>query len=199
MKEEFKPRIPNWMAGLMIGTAIFFVLLQWLLAWILMGWLVVIFSYCTFLLWYKIRGVTFLDRFVWRKLMSWVISFFFSLISNGVIPGILLGVLGTISAVKMEDKLVEKKVVTREELALLNTVAIKLFHTHGGDSPEFMHALALALGKRIEERYEDKKTELKDKAKSRFKNSSAYKRGLTASEYAQKAQDAYPVENKKAA
>ena len=44
---------------LMICTALFFDVLQWVLAFVFMDWLVSIFAYLTFFLWFKINGVSF--------------------------------------------------------------------------------------------------------------------------------------------
>ncbi len=153
--EEFEPRIPDWMAGLMIGTAIFFSALQWLLAFIFMGWLVAIYAYLTFFVWYKIRGVMFLER-AGAKIASWVVGFIISVFSNGIVPGIIFSVFATIALVKFEDKLVESGVVTKEELSKLNVFVVGLAKKHGIESPEFRHALAQALGREIVNRAKDK-------------------------------------------
>jgi hypothetical protein len=59
MPEE-KKGLDNVTIALMICTALFFDGLQWLLGWILMGWLVSIFAGLTFYTWFKIRGMSFM-------------------------------------------------------------------------------------------------------------------------------------------
>jgi hypothetical protein len=51
------PKIETHTAALMIGTAIFFDILQWGAAFIFMDWLVSIFAYMTFGLWFLMKGI----------------------------------------------------------------------------------------------------------------------------------------------
>jgi hypothetical protein len=46
--------------GLMIGTAIFYDITQWLLAFIFMDWLVGFFAFMTFYVWFKMHGISFM-------------------------------------------------------------------------------------------------------------------------------------------
>lgn len=61
MKEEKKESkgLGNTTLILMISTAIFFDVLQWLLAFVFMDWFVSIFAFLTFYVWYKMRGLKF--------------------------------------------------------------------------------------------------------------------------------------------
>ena len=45
--------------GFMIGVAAFFDMLQILLSWILLGWLIIPIEYGTFWLWFKFNGISF--------------------------------------------------------------------------------------------------------------------------------------------
>ena len=42
---------------LMLGTALFFDSLQWLLNFIFLGWIIMIFAGLTFFLWFRIKGI----------------------------------------------------------------------------------------------------------------------------------------------
>ncbi|MEX0919412.1 MAG: hypothetical protein WDZ64_01525 [Parcubacteria group bacterium] len=44
----------------MISTAFFFDVLQWLLTFIFMGWLVSVFAFLTFYVWFKMYGMNFM-------------------------------------------------------------------------------------------------------------------------------------------
>ena len=57
---EDKKGLDNATIALMIGVALFFDALQWLLGWIFMGWLASIFAGLTFYVWFKIRGMSFM-------------------------------------------------------------------------------------------------------------------------------------------
>lgn len=46
--------------ALMVGTAVFFDVLQWLMAFIFMDWLVGLFAFMTFWLWFKLNGISFM-------------------------------------------------------------------------------------------------------------------------------------------
>lgn len=60
MEEERKGKgLGNTTLVLMFSTAIFFDVLQWLLAFLFMDWLVSIFAFLTFYVWFKMRGLKF--------------------------------------------------------------------------------------------------------------------------------------------
>lgn len=59
MPEE-KKGLNNTTIALMISVAIFYDVLQWLLAFIFMGWLVSIFALLTFYVWFKTKGMSFM-------------------------------------------------------------------------------------------------------------------------------------------
>lgn len=61
----------------MMTVAIFFDVMQWLLAFILMDWLVSIFAYLTFFLWFKIKGISFMKP---RRLLVAGTSFILEII-----------------------------------------------------------------------------------------------------------------------
>ena len=52
--------LDNTTIVLMVVTALFFDALQWLLAFVFMGWLVSIYAGLTFYVWFKIRGMSFM-------------------------------------------------------------------------------------------------------------------------------------------
>lgn len=55
-----KKELKNTTIALMVGTAVFFDVLQWLLAFILMDWLAGFFAFLTFYVWFKIYGMNFM-------------------------------------------------------------------------------------------------------------------------------------------
>jgi len=79
MPEE-KKGLNNTTIVLMICVALFYDVLQWLLGWIFMGWLVSIFAGLTFYTWFKIRGMSFMKP---KRFLSFGGSFIVELI-----PGI---------------------------------------------------------------------------------------------------------------
>jgi ABC-type proline/glycine betaine transport system permease subunit len=58
MSEE-KKGLDNTTIWLMVSVAFFFDVLQWLLDFIFMSWLVTIFAWLTFYVWFKMRGISF--------------------------------------------------------------------------------------------------------------------------------------------
>jgi hypothetical protein len=60
MEEEKREKeLKNHTIALMVGTALFFDALQWLLAFVFMDWLAGFFAFMTFFVWFKIHGVKF--------------------------------------------------------------------------------------------------------------------------------------------
>lgn len=109
----------------MITVAIFFAVLGWILAFVFMGWLVAIVSYATFLLWFRLRDVGFLERFGAKKIFAWIVAPILSIASDGIIPGAVVTVVITIVIVDLEDKLIEKKLITREQLRTAERLLIE--------------------------------------------------------------------------
>lgn len=61
MAEENKEKgLKNHTIVFMICVALFYDVLQWLLGWLLMGWLVTIFYGLTFYVWFKSYGISFM-------------------------------------------------------------------------------------------------------------------------------------------
>ncbi|OHA91589.1 MAG: hypothetical protein A2758_00565 [Candidatus Zambryskibacteria bacterium RIFCSPHIGHO2_01_FULL_49_18] len=61
MPEQNKEKgLKNHTIALMICTALFFDVLQWLLAFIFMDWLAGFFAFLTFFLWFKTHGISFM-------------------------------------------------------------------------------------------------------------------------------------------
>lgn len=58
--EEQNQGLQKTTIALMIGTALFFDVLQWLMAFLFMDWVVGIFAGLTFYLWFKIHGISFM-------------------------------------------------------------------------------------------------------------------------------------------
>lgn len=75
---------------LMVSTALLFDVLQILLAFILLGWLIIPVAYLTFWLWFKMQGINF---FSFRRAPTLGIGFFLEFISVGIIPSITYTVL----------------------------------------------------------------------------------------------------------
>lgn len=59
MPEENKG-LNNTTIVFMVAVALFYDVLQWLLGWILMGWLASIFAGLTFYVWFKMKGMSFM-------------------------------------------------------------------------------------------------------------------------------------------
>ena len=59
MPEE-KRGLSNTTIVLMVSVALFYDVLQWLLGFLFMGWLVSIVAWMTFYVWFKIRGLSFM-------------------------------------------------------------------------------------------------------------------------------------------
>jgi hypothetical protein len=124
-KEEKIERISNPTAGLMLGTAVFFDMAQWLLSFIVMGWLVNIFAIFTFFLWFALHGVNFFKRNPLKKL-GWIsvvaLIKLIPVLGAWIVVGWSGTVLRIIYMVKSEDKkrneeieLAEKKSARRRQ------------------------------------------------------------------------------------
>lgn len=159
--DEKEIRIPDGTAMLMIGTALLYDALQalfvlipflgWFLSFMLMLW-----SFLTFnVVWFHIRGIKFFESLIGkggRALVRWLLCSFLEVVSVGAIPGITVWIILTILQTRLDDNLVAHKIVTREELELIDQSVKKLYKQHGAESPEFRQALAHALGEQIEHR-----------------------------------------------
>ena len=60
-QQKQKPSLKNTTIVLMISTALFFDILQWLLEFLFMGWLITIFAHLTFFVWLKTKGVSYIN------------------------------------------------------------------------------------------------------------------------------------------
>lgn len=116
MNEEKKTRIPNHTAVLMLGVAALYDSLQALLATtgvgIVFGPFVTIIAYLHFWLWFKLRGVGFLDKLD-RAAIKRLISFWFSGLLEMVpgadaLPMIAINTFFLISITKTEDAIKNK-------------------------------------------------------------------------------------------
>ncbi len=159
-KEEI--RIPGGTAMLMLGTAFFYDTLQALFNLIpFLGWmlasLLVLFSFLTFnVVWFRIRGIYFMESALGKYLIFRLIKGFIPFIEImpglQMFPGITIFVLIVIIETRFDDMLVAKEIVTREELEHINNFVRSMYRKHGAESPEFRHALAEALGEQIRHR-----------------------------------------------
>ena len=152
--DEKEIRIPDGTAMLMVGTALFYDALQALfdlipfLGWIL-SYLLMLYVFLTFnVVWFHIRGIKFFESLIGkggRALVKWLLCTFLEVVSVGALPGVTLWIILTILQVRLDDKLVANKIVTREELKFIDQSVKKLYKKHGAESPEFRQALAHAL------------------------------------------------------
>lgn len=55
-----KKSLKSWEIAFMVIVALFFDAIQWLLAFILMDWIVSIYAFLTFYIWFKIKGMSFM-------------------------------------------------------------------------------------------------------------------------------------------
>ena len=76
--------------GLMCGVALFYDVLQILLSWIGIGWLIIPIFYLHFWLWFKIHGIKF---FTMKRAKSLGIGAFLEFITAGIAPAFFVNVL----------------------------------------------------------------------------------------------------------
>lgn len=159
--DEKEIRITETSAYLMIGTALFYDVLQALftpiayVGWIL-NYLLMVFVFLTFnVVWFHIIGIKFFESLVGkggRALVKWLLCSFLEVVTLGAVPGITIWITLTILQVRLDDSLVARGIVTREELEVIDQSVKKLYKKHGAESPEFYEALAKDLGKQVEHR-----------------------------------------------
>ncbi len=87
---ENKKSLSNTTIGLMVGVALFYDVLQWFLAFIFMGWIVIPIAYLTFLLWFQMHGLRF---FTSKRATSMGVGAFLEFVSAGIVPSITFNVL----------------------------------------------------------------------------------------------------------
>ena len=101
-QEQEKKGLKSTTISLMIGTALFFDALQWLLAFIFMDWAVTMFAYMTFWVWFITKGIRLLTpkRFAIQTgtLLIEVVPFIAAL------PAISCMVMLTIFDTKLKEK-----------------------------------------------------------------------------------------------
>src|SRR3989344_8869085 len=85
-----KKGLNNTTIVFMIVVALFYDVLQWFLAFVFMGWLVIPVAYLTFLVWFQMHGVSF---FTLKRTPSLGVGMFLEFISAGIIPSITFNVL----------------------------------------------------------------------------------------------------------
>lgn len=117
---------------------------------------ILVLTFFTFFIWFKIHDVGFLERFGAKKILAYIAVPIIEVMTLGVAPGITFAVGITIAIVRFEDKLIKEGVVTREDLKKLENAVIKTGKIHGFDSPHFNRELASSLGRDIKERYTPK-------------------------------------------
>ncbi len=54
-----EPKLTNITIALIVSTAVFFDVLQWVMAFVFLDWLVGFFAFLTFWLWFKLKGISF--------------------------------------------------------------------------------------------------------------------------------------------
>ncbi|GEM_PF-4132983 len=90
MKPEEKKGLDNATIALMTAVALFYDVLQILLALIFLGWLILPIAYLTFFVWFKIHGLNFLSL---KRAPTIGVGFLLEFISAGIIPAITFAVL----------------------------------------------------------------------------------------------------------
>jgi len=90
--ETHKKELSNATIVLMTSVALFYDALQWLLAYILMGWLLIPIFYLTFIVWFRMRGVKFLTL---KRAPTLAVGAILETITVGIIPGFTFIVLRT--------------------------------------------------------------------------------------------------------
>ncbi len=116
--EDIQYRISKITFYFMLTVAIFFDVIQVGLDFIpLLGWIassmVALVAFLTYFLWFKMRGIGFMEKFGAKKLIAYaVIPLLECFIS--FIPGLTVMVIMTYSIVKTEDKLEEAGILTQK-------------------------------------------------------------------------------------
>ncbi len=158
-----KPRIPKTTALLMVSVAVFYDTLQVLFFLIpylgpVLSYFVLLCSFITFnILWFHVCNVRFTEQMFGRigrwgvlKLLIRVgVPAALEIFTGGLAPSITLWVFFTITGVRESDLLVEKGIVTREQLDQIDDFVLKMGKKHGFESKEFRKEMGLALGHEI--------------------------------------------------
>lgn len=105
-EKEKKPRFKNTTIVFMVVVAIFFDVLQWLLAFIFMGWMVSIFAVLTFYLWFRLNGVKFVSP---KRIGTLFGGFFIEIIP---ILNVLPAWTAAVTIISLDAKVKEKLPVT---------------------------------------------------------------------------------------
>ncbi len=158
MEEDFKPRIKNSTAVLMIFVSFFYDALQALINLIpiagqILAYGVLLLSAFHLFVWFKIHDVGFLERFGAKKIMAYIAVPIIEILTVGIAPGITIATGITIAIVKSEDALIKAGLISREDLRMIESFVLRAGKVHGFDSPEFKHALSGSLKKEVEKRY----------------------------------------------
>ncbi|MFH0846352.1 MAG: hypothetical protein V1851_03085 [Patescibacteria group bacterium] len=125
---EYEYRISKTSFYLMLGTAIFFDLIQAgldiipVLGWILSSFVALI-AFLTFWLWLKIKKVGIFDRGL-RMIMLWIITPFIEA-TFSFIPGLTFMIISTYFIVKADDELDKKGILSKEKQEKLGKILSK--------------------------------------------------------------------------
>lgn len=107
MSEPHKRRISNTSAALMIGTALFYDVLQIILTFFFIGVVlnpfITIWAVLTFSLWFKIKGLSLIKKQGAKKIATLIGSFIIELSPFSFVPTIAIGVTANIIFSWRED------------------------------------------------------------------------------------------------
>ncbi len=114
---EKKKELETATIALMTAVALFYDVLQILLALIFLGWLILPVAYLTFFVWFKMHGLSFISL---KRAPTLGIGFLLEFISAGIIPAITFAVL----RVALDSK-IKKMLPTSIEKATSPTSGLK--------------------------------------------------------------------------
>lgn len=124
--DDHPKRIGNISAGLMISVALIFDAIQTILTFIgigiIVGPFISLWSFLTFFTWFKIKGVTFIDRAGGKKVAAWAGTFLLEAIPGlNSLPGITIATIATIIFTRIEDRTLSKE-QQQQLLALIQAI-----------------------------------------------------------------------------
>jgi hypothetical protein len=108
---EDKKELDSTVIVFMTVVALFYDTLQWLLAFVFMGWLVIPIAYLNFWLWFRMRGLKF---FSLKRAPTLGIGAFLEFISLGIIPSITFTVLRVALDYKIKKVIPGSAIIKRQ-------------------------------------------------------------------------------------
>ena len=116
--EKYNYRINKISYGLMLGTAIFFDLIQFGLTFIpFIGWIISFYisfmAFLTFWLWFNLKNVGIFDKGL-KKIILWLVGPLLDA-SFSFVPGLTIMIILTYKIVRLDDELDRKNILSKEK------------------------------------------------------------------------------------